>query len=231
MVQLKEKKHLFFDLDNTLWDFDINSTAALSQLFDYYQLREKLGTSLEEFLRIYYETNLQLWQQLSRREITKTQLRHTRFDQTFRAFGHVTETEYLSVSHDYLKLAPRGTALLKDCKSTLTYLQTKYQLHLITNGFAETQHIKLDTCGLRPFFKAIVISDEHQCLKPEPEIFRIAEELAGAETSDCVMIGDNLDSDINGAINAGWEAVYFSPTDKSFSGHSISELSELLMIF
>lgn len=231
MVHLKEKKHLFFDLDNTLWDFETNSTAALSQLFDHYQLREKLGTSLEEFLRIYYQNNLQLWQQLSRREITKTQLRHKRFDQTFRTFGHVTETEYISFSEDYLQLAPRGTALLKDCKSTLTYLQKKYQLHLITNGFAETQHIKLDTCGLRPFFKGIIISDEHQYLKPEPEIFRIAEDLAGAEASDCVMIGDSLENDINGAKTAGWEAVYFSPSDRSFSGHCISALSELLMIF
>jgi putative hydrolase of the HAD superfamily len=231
MVHLKKKKHLFFDLDDTLWDFEKNSSAALSVLYDKYQLRQKLNAELPEFLQVYYTINLQLWQQLYRRQITRDLLRDARFEKTFQYFNYQSATDHLLISSDYLKIAPLGTLLMKDCLPTLTYLQTNYHLHLITNGFAETQQIKLDNCGLRPFFKTIIISEEHQTVKPELAIFRIAESLANATAEECVMIGDNLESDIEGAKNAGWEAIYFSEKNSNFSGHAISGLAELQMIF
>lgn len=231
MVLLKDKKHLFFDLDDTLWDFEANSSAVLKILYDKYQLAENLGSSVEEFLSTYYRINLELWQKIYRRQITKVELRDARFQQTFLHFGYSSSEVEKSISADYLELAPQGTVLLKDCVSTLTYLSSKYSLHLITNGFAESQQVKIDGCGLRKFFKTIIISEEYQCVKPELEIFRIAERLSGAAAVECVMIGDSLESDITGATNAGWEAVYFSPKVNTFSGHTIAGLGELQLIF
>lgn len=158
-------------------------------------------------------------------------LRYARFEKTFQHFQYVTDSEHLSISADYLSLAPLGTVLVKDCLNTLRYLHSKYQLHLITNGFAETQNIKIDNCGLRQFFKTIIISEEHGSIKPETAIFRKAEALSGATAGDCVMIGDNLESDISGALSAGWEAIYFSEKSPDFSGHQIAGLAELQMIF
>src|SRR5690606_13699455 len=110
----------------------------------------------------------------------------------------------------YLTRTPKGTLLKENCLDVLGYLKGKYQLHIITNGFKESQDIKITGSGLRDYFSQIIISDEHQLIKPEEKIFRLAEKLSGAEVADCVMIGDSLESDIAGAENAGWDAIYFN---------------------
>jgi len=232
MVSLKNKKHIFFDLDDTLWDFGANTSKVLNEIFEAYQLNKKLGVSSKEFIDCYAEINLELWSLYYNRQIEKKQMRDVRFQKVFQRFDYENLDESASISETYMKRAPYGTSLKEGCIDTLTYLQKNYQLHIITNGFVESQAIKIDGCGLRPFFKNIIISEEHQSRKPEEKIFRVAEKIANATSQECVMIGDSIESDIKGALNAGWEAVLLlNKSIDDFDGKSIKSLRDLKDIF
>lgn len=232
MADLKHKKHLFFDFDDTLWDFQKNSKIILEELFHEYQLQHKLNTNFEGFHETYRQINLQLWQRYYRREIDKHHVRNQRFHLVFSEFGYANYEENLEITGHYLTRTPRETCLKEHCIDTLDYLKQNYQLHIITNGFKESQAIKIDGSGLRPYFSQIIISDEHQLMKPEEQIFRLAERLSGAETHECVMIGDSLESDVQGAKNAGWEAIYFNENiPETYTGKSINSLHQLRSLF
>lgn len=224
-------KHVFFDLDDTLWDFEKNSDFVLNQLYSEFDLQQKLGAPYSEFIRVYKEINSQLWKKYSHKDITKEELRNNRFELTFQKFGYSNYNENLEITHHYLDRAPHGKSLKDGCLDVLEFLNKKYQLHIITNGFKEIQHVKLNGSGLIPYFKNIIISEEHQLSKPDPEIFQLAENLANAASHECIMIGDNKDNDVHGAIRAGWKAIHYHPVkhaDVEYHIHHLSELKELL---
>ena len=229
---MKGKKHIFFDFDDTLWDFQKNSAIVLKQLYDEFDLGIKLGVDMEGFLKTYKEVNLDFWSQYYKRQINKEYLRNNRFNDTFKRFGYDNYEENLVFTDHYLNRAPKGNFLKEGCIETLEYLSENYQLHIITNGFKEVQHIKIDACGLRNYFKNIIISEEHQLIKPEKEIFLLGEKLALANKDECVMIGDSFESDIAGAVNAGWDAIYFSESKESkYEGTVINNLTQLKLLF
>jgi putative hydrolase of the HAD superfamily len=221
-------KHIFFDFDDTLWDFEKNSAIVLEQLFAEYELSEKLKTDFDTFHVTYKKINQELWRSYYKKEIDKQYLRNNRFDLAFREFSYTNYKENLEVTEHYLARSPYGTHLKADCIDTLNYLKEKYTLHIITNGFKEVQDIKIDACGLRDYFSCILISEEHKLTKPDLEIFRLAETLANCQKEECVMIGDNFESDIVGAEGAGWKSVFLSENPKEdFNGKIISGLGEL----
>lgn len=232
MSSFKTKKHLFFDLDDTLWDFEKNSALVLKDLFLEYDLENKLVSSFDDFLAEYKKVNLLFWSLYNRRQIDKEYLRNNRFYETFKKFGYDNYTENLVLTEHYLARAPHGKNLKAGCLEILNYLKPNYNLHIITNGFKEIQAIKIDGCGLRDYFKHIIISEEHQLSKPDEKIFRLAESFSNAKSNDCVMIGDNFESDVQGAQNAGWEAIHLSPEPvQGYIGQSIASLRELRNLF
>jgi len=232
MADLKHKKHLFFDFDDTLWDFQKNSTAILHELFYEFALEAKLKTELPEFLNAYKKVNLGFWSQYYKKQINKEHLRNHRFNETFKVFGYDNYGENLLITEQYLNRAPHGSRLKEGCVETLEYLKKNYQLHIITNGFQEVFGYKMDACGIRHYFDQIIISEVHDLVKPDEKIFRIAETFTNASAEECVMIGDSLESDIQGALNAGWEAIYLTE-DRAhgFDGKTISRLEELKALF
>jgi putative hydrolase of the HAD superfamily len=223
--------HLFFDLDNTLWDFDRNSVDVLGKLFTENKLAEKLNTDFKTFHDFYYKKNNELWHLYYFQKIKKEELRYKRFNDTFRNFGYDDLPLSKHLAEEYLKVSPYSKRLISGCEEVLEHFHGKHHLHIITNGFTEVQNIKLDNCGIRKYFKTIIISEEHGLTKPNVEIFRLAEEKADAAPEKCVMIGDNWVSDIEGAIGAGWKAVYLSPDNIRERDHEnvevISELKQL----
>jgi putative hydrolase of the HAD superfamily len=231
MVDLKNRKHLFFDLDDTLWDLEKNARTVLMNLFEDFELENKLNSDFENFYEKYKKISHGLWRDYSKKQIDKESLRKTRFILTFKEFGHDDFKTSTLVNEQFLQHAPRGKHLKENCIEVLDYLQKDYTLHMITNGFKEVQQIKVDGCGLRNYFSNIVISEEHQLLKPDEKIFRLAESLANADPSQCVMIGDNFDCDVMGAKSAGWEAIYFSEKDHDYTGYSMKKLLELKDLF
>jgi putative hydrolase of the HAD superfamily len=232
MADLSHKKHLFFDFDDTLWDFQKNSSVILQQLFEEYGLQDKLSTDFGNFHNTYRTINQQLWSKYYKKEIDKHEVRNRRFHIVFQSFGYDNYEENLEITQHYLTRTPKGTFLKEGCIETLNYLKQNYTLHIITNGFKESQSVKIDGSGLRTYFSEIIISDEHNLIKPEEKIFRLAETMAKAIPSECVMIGDSLESDIEGAMKAGWEAIYYTEsTSHDFKGRTISRLQDLKLLF
>jgi putative hydrolase of the HAD superfamily len=231
---IKNIKHIFFDLDNTLWDFKKNSREVLLHLFEEHQIEKNLSVGFNEFIDIYENQNAQLWEKYHSQKITKEELRIQRFNNTFLHFGAYEEELSQAWSEKYITLSPYKTHLIEGTLDVLNYLKKNYQLHLITNGFKEVQYIKLHETGLKPHFNQIIISEEHELSKPDIKLFQLAESLSNSKQNECVMIGDNFDTDITGAINAGWKAIYLS-TDSTNETHpsiyQIKKLEELKSIF
>lgn len=230
-ADLKNKQHLFFDLDDTLWDFENNSAAALNELFITLSLADKLKTDPDTFCRVFRNINSELWKQYYKKELDKQTVRDRRFHLAFLHFGYDSYAESCEAAALYIGRAPQGKLLRQDCLETLNYLKDRYQLHIITNGFREVQFIKIDGCNLRPYFSTILIGEDHQLLKPDPELFRIAEKMTGASAGDCVMIGDSLECDVHGAISAGWEAIYTGDGESDGRFRKINRLGELMELF
>lgn len=225
--------HLFFDLDHTLWDFATNSRETLSELYHEMELQGHGVKDLHDFLKIYEEVNDEKWAQYRAGVIDKETLRNTRFADALKRF----EVNHPELAHEmeveYIRRSPYKTNLFPDTIQTLEYLQHKYELHIITNGFSEVQDIKLTQSGLKPFFDKIITSESVGVNKPDPKIFLHALSSTNASRNTAVMIGDSLEADIRGARRVGMHQVFFNPhgtahTDKiSREIRSINELRHL----
>lgn len=206
-------KHLFFDLDHTLWDFDANARTTLEQLHLDLKLVDKGIHDFDLFYKNYLIHNDKLWTRYRNGYIRQEELRIKRMWLTLLDFQVADEALARQLSELFLQLLPTRTLLFPDTKETLVYLQNKgYQMHLITNGFELTQHSKLNSSGLHVFFKEVITSECSNSLKPQKEIFDYALNKTGAKVEESIMIGDSLDVDILGAMNAGMDQVHVNYT-------------------
>ena len=224
-------KHIFFDLDHTIWDFDRNAQETLLELYDVYQLKTLGLHSAQDFIDRYTENNHRLWAQYHLGEISKETLRAERFRNTFIELGVSPEHVPQQFEDDYVRISPTKTNLFAGAEKVLSYLQKKYQLHIISNGFKETTLTKMEVSGLNPYFTQVIISEDVGVNKPNPAIFEHALVKAAAEKQESIMIGDSLEADIRGAQAFGLKAIFFNPlnvekpTDVTWQ---ISNLEELL---
>lgn len=224
---MSKYKHLFFDLDHTLWDFETNSQEALLDLYQRHNLESRLKAPVDQFLNAYYQINDELWALYRKSLISKEELRHQRFHRAFHSFGPLEEETILTFEKQYMELAPRKTGLMPGTLKVLSALKPKFQLHIITNGFSEAQKIKLDESGLRPFFGGVFCSDAIGINKPEAGIFIEALRRVGAERKNALMIGDNLLADISGARNVGIDQVFYNPKGVAHNDQVTFELRHL----
>ncbi|WP_282035669.1 YjjG family noncanonical pyrimidine nucleotidase [Saccharicrinis aurantiacus] len=222
-------KHLFFDLDHTLWDFETNSLHTLEQLFEKYHL----GNNFESFKHFYdrYEAyNDELWELYRLGKINKAKLNFDRFHTPFSEAGLKCESTAENFASDYITVSPTKTMLMPNTLQVLEALKRKHQLHIITNGFKEVQFTKLKNSKLKPFFTKVFISETIGASKPKRSFFEHAVKSTNARKSECLVIGDNLKTDIDGAINFGLDYVFFNPQKKPHTRtlmHEISDLQEL----
>lgn len=222
-------KHLFFDLDYTLWDFDKNSKNAYAKLFK----KHKIKVNLDLFLSKYKPINLAYWQKFRNNEIKKEALKIGRLKDSFNALNFEIDQQIFPVlAQDYLRFLAQEKELFEGAIETLDYLRTKYQLHIITNGFEATQLEKIKNAGLDNYFDVIVTSNSVGVKKPNPLIYFYALKKAKAQTYQSMMIGDSLEADIYGAKNVGIQSIYFNPLNrekgKFLSIQHLTELKELL---
>jgi putative hydrolase of the HAD superfamily len=234
--QYMKYKHLFFDLDHTLWDFDANARATLQQLHIDLDLVSKGIHDFDLFYQNYLVHNEKLWARYRNGHIKQEELRLKRMWLTLLDFKIADEALAHQLNELFLQLLPGRTILFPDTKEVLQYLLDKgYQLHLITNGFEETQHSKLKYSGLTPFFREVITSEGSNSLKPQKEIFDYALERAGATAAESIMIGDSLEIDVAGALNAGMDAIHVNFTGAVSEGvhptYTITGLKELENIF
>lgn len=200
-------RHIFFDLDHTLWDFETNSARA----FDFIFRENKLGIDLKAFLEIYVPVNQQYWKMYREEKITKSALRHARLRDTFRLLNfEVSDDLIYHLSEVYIDNLPNYNHLFDDAVEVLEYLRPKYQMHIITNGFEEVQTRKLINSKIVHFFDKIITSENVGVKKPNPKIFNHALEVAKAKPENSMMIGDNFEADILGAHQVGMKTIFFN---------------------
>lgn len=223
-------RQLYFDLDRTLWDFETNSRFALQQLY----VDLNIGDSVEHFRHFqhtYERVNADLWQAYGKGKLTKEELRDTRFSKTLAHHGIVDPQVAKRMSDGYIELSPKQTALFPGAIDMLESLKKDdYRLHIITNGFKEVQHIKLENSGLKPYFDLILCSEEVGLTKPNREIFRYAQEKTSCEAQHAIMIGDDMKADVVGALNAGWSAIHFDPERKLQKERNVPRIRALAEI-
>ena len=225
---MKPYKHIFFDLDHTLWDFETNSKQALMQIFETHDLPGKGVASFEKFHEKYQPINDRYWARYHNGLVNKERVRIGRFNDTLVELGLNDEVLAEKMAYAYIEISPRLKALFPGAVDVLNYLQQKYTLHLITNGFAEVQWIKLEHSGLKPFFQHVIISEEVGTQKPDKAIFEIAMQRANTNNTECIMIGDNYNTDIVGAKNAGMDQVFFNPGKNRKRQPVTYEITELV---
>jgi len=203
----KKYTHLFFDLDNTLWDFGKNSKLAMQNTFSHFKLIEK-EVDFNHFFEVYEKINHALWASYRKKEVSKKVLTRRRFEDTFSELK-ISGIAPNEMNEYYLNEMPNQRTLYPGVLETLEYLKIKkYQLNIITNGFTEVQNKKLESSGLRPFFNKVFTSEEIKTPKPGREIFEHAIKSVNAKKTNSLMIGDDWDVDIIGATKFGIDAVY-----------------------
>jgi len=202
-------RHIFFDLDHTLWDFETNSRQTLEDMYQTYNLQQKGVYSFEAFYKNYMVHNEKLWDRFRKGFIKLDDLRWKRMWLTLLDFKIGDEKLALDMAKRFLDLLPTRKTLFPYTVEILTYLTNKgYSLHLITNGFEETQHSKLKYSGIDSYFGEIITSEGSNYIKPNKEIFDYAFQKTNALPEQSIMIGDNIEVDIQGAINAGIDQVF-----------------------
>jgi YjjG family noncanonical pyrimidine nucleotidase len=227
-------KHLFFDLDHTLWDFDRNSTESIFELYDAFRLSEVGIASADEFNRHFIAINNQLWSDFYNNRLTHSDIRKYRFRMVMDAVGVADHSVCDQMNEAYLQLLPRKPHLMESAADVLDYLKNRYQLHVITNGFDEIQALKMASSGLTDYFQHIVTIQKAEAKKPEPRIFEFALDVSGASLRESLMIGDNYEADVCGALNAGMDVVYYNTASLPIEGiaptYEIRHLKELMAI-
>ena len=227
-------KHIFFDLDRTLWDFEENSNETLLELCNKYNIASRGISDHNEFITKYKIHNEHLWALYRENKISQKKLRSQRFYNTLLDYGIDDFKLSEKIGLDYIEICPKKTKLFPYVLEVLNYLKNKYYLHIITNGFEKTQLIKLKCSALMPFFLNIVTSEKIGFKKPNPKIFEYALQKSQAIKSESIYVGDDLEVDILGCQNFGIDGIFFNPQKtphKEKVTYEISSLSQLLEIF
>jgi putative hydrolase of the HAD superfamily len=228
-------KDLFFDLDHTIWDFELNSKETLWDLHLKYELEAKGINNFDEFYSIYSVHNHKLWDRYSKGFIKQEELRWKRIYLSLLDYKIADEALSKEMSVDYLTILPDKKNLFPYTIEILEYLKSKdYSMHLITNGFESVQFKKIKNSNLADYFTEVITSEASNSLKPNKEIFEYALKVSNANVETSIMIGDNEDADIQGAINVGMDSIFVNHLQiqpKVPATHTITHLKELENIF
>lgn len=205
-MKIKGITDVFFDLDHTLWDFDKNSALTFAKIFKL----NKIDVNLNTFLSYYQPINLKYWKLYREEKIDKASLRFGRLYDAFLATSIVLEKDIINqLSEDYIAHLSSFNHLFENTFEILDYLKASYNLHIITNGFSEVQHGKMENSKIDHYFKTVTNSESVGVKKPNPKIFTHALKVARVNVDQSIMIGDNYEADILGAINIGMDAIFF----------------------
>lgn len=223
-------KHIFIDLDRTLYNFDKSTKETFFELYNKYGMSQTGVEDFDEFLELYLKNNVALWEQYRQGKIKKKFLNVERFHVTLLHFGINDRAFAGRFASEYLQKAPLNKALFPGAVEALDYLYKKYALHIITNGFDDVQRIKMEANELNKYFKTITTSEEAGAKKPSEKIFLYALEKAKANPKESLMIGDDYDVDIAGAKRVDMDQMLFlnnNPPDGYECTFIIQDLMEI----
>jgi len=221
-------KHIIFDLDHTLWDFNRNSKETLKVLFDRHNLERKTKAPFNTFLVTYYSVTNILWQKYDHKEITKNELRQLRLREVFSTLGFMDDLLASKIEKEYLSICPDKPHLINGTIELLDYIKTKkYPIYLLTNGFKDIQLRKIKASKIDHYFDQVCTSETSGYSKPDRRAFDYLLNKIKAEPNECLMIGDNLSTDIEGSSAIDMQNIYLNPTKIVHQGKPTFEVSSL----
>ena len=207
---------LFFDLDDTIWNFTANSEAALRKLYEISPILKKFFKDIDEFIKIYHVNNQLMWDHYAQGKVTTNQLKVERWRRTLatRQFEVLTAV-CEELDRNYLDILAEGQEMIEGVEEMLEKATKHSLVAILSNGFSKTQYKKLHYSGLEKYITRTIVSEEIGINKPNPKIFEYAVKETGA-TEPYLMVGDNGETDIYGAMKAGWHAIWYNPKEKPF---------------
>ncbi len=224
-------QHIFFDLDNTLWDHRRNAYLTIKDLFEKEEIALRYNIDFEEFHSVYHEINEKLWEDIRDGIIDKEYLRKHRFYDTFRRFNVDDERLSMYFEEHFLDKILNYNELVEGTEYILEYLKSKqYTLHIISNGFKEVTERKCILSGIAPYFQTITSADSVGVRKPRPEIFEYSLKLAGALKEESILIGDDWIADVVGARNFGMDVIFFDVLKENRQEEGLKVIQHLLQI-
>lgn len=217
---------IFFDLDHTLWDFEKNSALAFETVLE----KHKIGVNVQDFVTRYVPINIKYWKLYQNDEVTQEQLRYGRLKDAFTELEFEIDDAMIHLlAEEYIHYLPQFNHLYDGTIELLEYLKPKYRLHIITNGFHQIQNNKLVNSNIVHYFETITNSENAGVKKPHPQIFNYALDLAKCSKETSIMIGDNLEADIEGALNVGLDVIFFN--EHNLETHpNIKQVNHLLAL-
>ncbi|MCH3884275.1 YjjG family noncanonical pyrimidine nucleotidase [Tenacibaculum aquimarinum] len=220
-------KHVFFDLDHTLWDFDKNSKLTFQEVFT----KLEIPIEINRFLEVYIPINLNYWRLFREEKVSKSKLRYGRLKDSFNALEYDISDDIINEIADlYIEYLPNYNYLIEGTLDLLDYLKSKYQMHIITNGFDEVQHLKIKKSGLNSYFDKIITSESVGVKKPNSRIFEFAIQQASTNPQESIMIGDSYEADVLGALEFGMMAIHcnFKAAENKIGGMlSVNSLKQI----
>lgn len=215
---------VFFDLDHTLWDFDKNSALTFDIIFK----KNNVVLDLDRFSEIYRPINLKYWKLYREEKVSKSNLRYGRLKESFDALEIIVEDNVINqLSIDYIDYLTAYNHVFEGTIEILDYLKSKYKLHIITNGFKEVQQSKLEKSNIAHYFDTVTSSEAVGVKKPNPKVFNHALKMANITKEYGIMIGDNYEADILGALNSGMDAICYNYHNVDLE-NEIKEVKHLL---
>lgn len=206
-------QNIFFDLDDTLWAFSENSRDTFEEVYLKYKL-DAYFNSFDHYYNLYQKRNLELWDEYAKGKVTKAGLNDQRFLYPLQAVGLNDPELAKRFANDFFSFVPTKTKLMPYAKEILEYLAPKYNLYILSNGFAELQAQKMKSSGIDGYFKKIILSEDIGVMKPYPEIFHFALSATQSELKESIMIGDSWKADIEGAKGIGMDQVFYNVEGK-----------------
>lgn len=223
-MKIENITDIFFDLDHTLWDFEKNSELTFAKIF----AMKHPQVDVRAFIEKYVPINQACWKLYQYDKITHDELRYNRLKYSFDAIEYsISDDQIAIIAQDYIDLLPDNNHLFDGAFEILDYLKENYQLHIITNGFADVQDRKIKNSQLDSYFVSVTNSETAGVKKPNLLIFEHALRVANANKTQSVMIGDSLDADVEGALQIGLEAIFFNESKLQVEDH-IKQVSHLL---
>lgn len=235
---MKQYKDIFIDFDDTLYDTRGNAIIALAETFDYFDLGRYFDNP-QDFYDSYWKTNLALWTLYNKGEIDRQYLIVERFRRPLsegRGLENVTEAFCLEVSDKFLDFCSNKPGTVRGALELVKYLKgLGCRLHICSNGFHEIQYKKLRACGLYDYFDTVILSEDAGANKPSKKFFDYAFEKTGAKVDSTLMIGDNYNADIEGAMDSGLDTILYNRWDPDFvpprkPTYIVKELGEIMKL-
>ncbi|WP_326981277.1 YjjG family noncanonical pyrimidine nucleotidase [Chryseobacterium sp. MYb264] len=224
-------QHIFFDLDNTLWDHRRNAYLTIKDLFDKEEIALKYNINFDEFHSVYHEINEKLWEDIRDGIIDKEYLRKHRFYDTFKRFNVDDSELAMYFEEHFLDKILNHNELVEGAEYILEYLKAKnYVLHIISNGFKEVTERKCILSGIDKYFQTITSADTVGVRKPRPEIFEYSLNLSDAIKENSILIGDDWVADVTGAQNFGMDVIFFDVFNENPQQEGLKSIKHLLQI-